>query len=130
MLSAARARGPERLLVETSALALAAIALVTPALGSEGHGKPPAAPARLAVAQATQTTISLSWEPSDVAVAYRVYGDDGFVEQTTAPTSAFDGLECGRAYVLGVEVIDGKGRRSDRASVTTATAPCETPPAP
>jgi hypothetical protein len=126
-LSAARARGLERLLLEVTALALVAIGLVTPALGSEGHGKAPAAPARLAVAQTTQTAISWGWEPSDAAVAYRAYEDGGFVEQTTGTTSTFDGLECGRAYALGVEAIDGKGRRSDQASVTAATAPCETP---
>jgi hypothetical protein len=129
-LSAARARGLERLLLEVTALALVASALVTPALGSEGHGKAPAAPARLAVAQTTQTAISWSWEPSEAAVAYRVYEDGGFVEQTTATASTSDGLECGRAYVLGVEAIDGKGRRSDRVSVTAATAPCETSPTP
>jgi hypothetical protein len=126
-LSAARARSLERLVLEVTAFALVASALVTPALSSDGgHGNRPPAPTHLAVAQATQTTISWSWE-AEPTLAYRLFKDDRFVEPSSATTSTFDALECGHSYVLGVEAVDDNGRRSDRASVTAASAPCAVP---
>ena len=66
-----------------------------------------------------------SWEPDDdTADSYNLYEDGDFVAYTTLRQFTLDELECGLSYVLGVEAVGANGRRSPRASVTAASAPC------
>ena len=65
-----------------------------------------------------------SWEPDDTATSYRVYKDGRFVASTTTLEFTLDGLECELSYALGVEAVDANGRRSPRAMVIAASAPC------
>ncbi len=122
MLSAADARSPR--LLRFTLIVLAAGALVMPALGSGHSGDHPPAPAGLRVVAATTTSVSWSWEPDDTAASYRLYKNGRFVASTTPWEFTLDGLECGLSYVLGVEAVDANGRRSPRASVIAASAPC------
>jgi hypothetical protein len=131
-MSAASARRVERLLVKATSVAVIAVALVTPALGS-GHSSAagPATLTELEVVHATPTAITLSWHEREARRigAYRIFKNEKFVTETTATSYTLDDLRCGTAYVLGVEAVDADGHRSARETVTAASAPCPAQPA-
>ena len=82
---------------------------------------------------ATETSISLAWEPSidDVGLAgYRVYTGDVSVGATRLTAYTFIGLSCGTTYVLGVEADDLAGNASPVSTLQAATASCTDPPPP
>ena len=87
-------------------------------------GRPSSGARRAPVVAATTTSVAWSWEPDDTAASYRLYKNGRFVASTTPWEFTLDGLECGLSYVLGVEAVDANGRRSPRASVIVASAPC------
>jgi hypothetical protein len=127
--SAARASSLAKLLLETTAAILVASSLVTPALGfGKNHSERPDLPIGLTVTRATQTAIEWTWNPGgESTVGFRLFRDGRLVEQTTKTATVFDGLQCGHAYLLGVEAVDGHGGRSKPALATAASAPCERP---
>jgi hypothetical protein len=126
--AAALSRSTRRLRARTVLVALAAVALVAPAFGSDGtQAKRPPVPTGLAVTETTVATITWSWHSQDGVAGYRLFEGDRPVGETTATSATLLDLYCGRAYVLGVEAVGANGRHSDRATVTTATSPCPEP---
>jgi chitodextrinase len=81
---------------------------------------------------ATQTSVTISWSPSndDVGVTgYGLYRGSSRVD-TTQTSGIFNGLSCGTAYQVGVDAVDAAGNRSQRAELTVTTAACPDSQAP
>ena len=96
-----------------------------------GDTTPPTQPGSLAVAAATQTSVSLTWNASTDAVGvtgYGVYSGSTLATTVTAPGATVSGLTCGTGYTFAVDAYDAAGNRSGKASVTGTTAACSTPP--
>ncbi len=94
---------------------------------SSGWNTPPAAPAGLS-AQATQTTLTLSWRAGTgpgLVFGYEVYLDSKLVArtQTNTLTYTFTGLACGTQHVLGVDAFNLRGR-SSVSSISATTSSC------
>jgi chitodextrinase len=92
---------------------------------------PPSAPGDLRRTAATHTRITVEWDEStdDVGVAgYRTYLDGELVEETTGTSFTFEWMTCGSPHEVGVEAFDTVGRTSVRATLSTATADCDTSP--
>jgi hypothetical protein len=88
---------------------------------------PPTTPTELTVTDTTPTTVTFSWQPSadDVEVTgYRVDRDGTFVELVPSTSYTITGLECQKAYVLGVTARDDANNLSPRATLTVTTAEC------
>jgi chitodextrinase len=88
---------------------------------------PPTIPTGLTVTNASQSTISLSWNAATDnvgVVGYDAFRDNSRVGTTNTTTYTFNGLSCGRAYTLGVDAFDAAGGVSARASITAASSPC------
>jgi chitodextrinase len=93
----------------------------------------PSQPGGLAVAAATNTSVTLAWTAStdNVGVAgYGVYVNGADVQTKTQPGATVSGLACGTAYTLAVDAYDLAGNRSTKASVVGTTAPCADTQAP
>ena len=68
---------------------------------------------------------------TSAALGFELYRDGTSIGSTTEKEFTFSGLSCGVTYVLSIEALDVAGRRSERASVTTAyTCPAPTLPKP
>ena len=94
---------------------------------------PPTQPGNLAVAGATKTSVSLTWEAStdNVGVAaYRVYVNGTGALDPTQPGATVTALACGIALTFEVDAADAAGNRSTRAQVTASTAACADTQAP
>ena len=115
--------------------ALALVALVVVASG--GASPSPRPPTDLAIAKATEDSLSLTWTAArakgdHAVVGYHVYLDGK--SQTTksgddvVPDTSynFESLQCGTTYSLGVEAVDDSGQTSDVGSVMASTSPCPT----
>jgi chitodextrinase len=90
-------------------------------------GIPPTIPTGLTVTDASQSTISLSWNAStdNVGVAgYHLFRNNSNVGTTPATNYTFSGLACGTSYSLGVDAYDAAGNVSGRATITAASSPC------
>ena len=90
----------------------------------------PTTPTGLASTSATQTSISVSWNPStdNVGVtAYGAYRNSAPAGNPTGTSYSFNGLTCGTSYTLGVDAADAAGNRSAQATITVATAVCPIP---
>jgi hypothetical protein len=88
---------------------------------------PPSTPTGLAVRGATQSSISVGWNPSsdDVGVAgYDIFRNSSKTDTTTGLTYTLSGLACGTTYTLGLDAYDDAGNVSGRASITAASSPC------
>ena len=123
-------------LAATSLLALIALTALVPAGGasSERDHQAPSTPRNLRVVSATPALVSVAWEASsdDVGVAgYYVFGDKGkaTVEE---PAYTLTELGCGQSTLLTVVAFDDSQNRSEKATLTVATAACldTEPPAP
>lgn len=113
---------------------LVAVALLVPAVGrSDAAREQPRPPTSLRVISSSPTSLTLTWnaDARGLGDRYDVYKDGAEAGSTPRTTFVFGGLSCGTAYALAVEAIDAAGRRSERASVTSASDPCvERPPPP
>jgi|GEM_PF-246231 len=92
----------------------------------EGDTSAPTSPSNLATADATQTTVDLSWDAAtdDVGVDHYVVTVDGEQFTTTSTTSVtVDGLTADTNYEFGVRAVDAAGNASATATVTGATIP-------
>jgi fibronectin type 3 domain-containing protein len=94
---------------------------------------PPSVPIGLAYAVVSCSEINLSWASSfdgeSGVGSYRVYRNNVFVRQVTAPTTsvADTGLAASTAYTYQVSAVDNAGNESARsASVTGVTPVCGT----
>jgi chitodextrinase len=120
------------LLVALTALLVGAL---TCAAGSAGADRwAPTMPKRLLIADATPTSLTVSWRGSrdNVGVAgYDVYLAGRPTMQTTATTYTIGSLTCSRTYTIGVAAYDAAGNRSRTAWISGSTAACaEQPPPP
>jgi chitodextrinase len=92
----------------------------------------PTAPTNLRTTSATQSSIAVAWNAGtdNVGVTgYRLYQDGAFLTTTTGLTYSFGSLTCGTTYTFGIDSYDAAGNlSSSRASLTTATSACPTPP--
>ncbi|MFD1094454.1 M4 family metallopeptidase [Salegentibacter chungangensis] len=85
----------------------------------------PSAPANLAASGTTQTSTSLSWDPStdNVGVAgYNIYKDGGFLTSVTSTSYTVNGLTAATTYDFYVEATDDADNvsaKSNTISVTT-----------
>ncbi len=90
----------------------------------------PTTPTGLASTSATQTSISVSWNPStdNVGVTgYGAYRNSAPAGNPTGTSYSFTALTCGTSYTLAVDAADAAGNRSAQATVTAATAVCPVP---
>jgi chitodextrinase len=94
----------------------------------------PTMPRRLRLVEATSTSLTLSWRPSNdkVGVAgYDVYVPSRPAIQTTQTTYRITSLACRTTYRVGVAAYDAAGSRSRVAWVSVSTTACApTPPPP
>jgi chitodextrinase len=99
---------------------------------SKGHGTvkdttAPSTPGALSVTRASSTSVGVRWSASsdNVAVAgYTVYTDGVRAGDTAGTTFLVPGLRCGSSVLIGVESRDAAGNRSQRATISAATAAC------
>lgn len=87
----------------------------------------PSTPGSLTRTGATETAVSVAWQPSsdNVGVAgYGVYRDGVAVGTASATTYSFAGLKCGTAYSLAVDAFDAAGNRSAAATLSASTSAC------
>ncbi len=89
--------------------------------------QPPTMPSNLALADATPSSMDLTWSPSTDNVGVTGYGVylDGTLRQTvTGTTYDFVGQACGTSHHLSVEAYDRADNASQRAWVAASTSPC------
>ena len=98
-----------------------------------GDTTPPTQPTSLAIAAATQTSVSLTWAAStdtSGVTGYGVYRGSTLVTSVSTPGATVSGLTCGTGYTFAVDAYDAAGNRSGKPSVTGTTAACSSPPPP
>jgi chitodextrinase len=99
---------------------------------SGGHGTvkdtvAPSTPAALNVTTASSSSIGVRWSASSDnvgVVGYRVYTAGATAGDTTGTTFLVPALRCGSSVLIGVEALDAAGNRSQRATISAATAAC------
>ena len=119
--------------------AIASKSVSTQSCGGGGGGgggadtKAPSVPSGLSSTGATQTSVSLSWQPStdDTAVTgYGLYLNGGPAGTTKTASGTIAGLACGKTYTVGVDAFDAAGNHSAVASTSVSTQACPPPPPP
>ena len=98
-----------------------------------GDTTPPTQPTSLAIAAATQTSVSLTWGASTDTVGvtgYGVYRGSTRVTTVSTPSAIVSGLACGTSDTFAVDAYDAAGNRSGKVSVAGTTAACSSPPPP
>jgi parallel beta-helix repeat protein len=89
--------------------------------------QPPTVPGSLAVQSSTQSSVTLSWNPSTDnvgVVGYGAYQSAVPVGHTAQLNFTFTGLSCGTSSAFGIDAYDAAGNRSAQASVIASTSPC------
>ena len=108
--------------------------VVQTGLGASSGGDH-SAPRRIRLIQVTSadaSSVSFAWTPSNDNVEVEGYGvyldgvrtDTVRTDTTTNLVYRFDGLACGKGFVIGVDAFDAAGNRSDQTSATVSTAAC------
>jgi hypothetical protein len=133
-VSAAAAK--RTVLAAASILAVVAVSIVG-AAGGAPPGKDteaPSTPTNMHVVSATQSSVTVAWDPStdNLGVGgYYVWGDQGKVGlgerakiTVQGPQFTVTGLGCGRSSLVTVASFDAAGNRSARASTTVSTSAC------
>jgi chitinase len=91
-----------------------------------GGGDPaptvPAAPAGLAVASTTSSSVSLSWNTVSGATGYNVYRDGTKVTAVTGTSATVSGLSASTAYSFQVTATNSAGESAKSGAVTGTTA--------
>jgi chitodextrinase len=122
-------------LAAVSVLAITTLAIVGPAGGASSDRRDrqaPTTPSNLRVTGATSSLVSVAWDPStdDVGVeGYYVFGDKGKAtvnkpEHIDKPEYTVTELRCGETARLTVIAFDAAQNRSEKATLTVATAAC------
>ena len=99
----------------------------TPVAAVTVDSQPPSAPTGLRVSGRTETTVTLTVDPSTDnvgVVGYGYYRGGTLVGTTTGTTYTFTGLLCGQSYTLSVDAYDAKGNRSTASGMSASTAAC------
>lgn len=103
---------------------LSEIELIGPAGGGGGDTQAPTVPTNLTAANATQTTVDLSWTAStdNVGVTdYDVYNGTTLITTVTGTTYQATGLTANTAYTFTVRAKDAAGNQSAASNGTTIT---------
>jgi chitodextrinase len=93
----------------------------------------PSVPAHLALVDATQNSLHLSWTASEDdhgVTEYGIYRSDVLVSSTANTTATLGGLACGTNYLIQIDAADAAGNRSAKTSLQGSTAPCPPPSGP
>jgi chitodextrinase len=94
---------------------------------------PPSAPSAVRQVAATDTTVILSWAPSQDdygVVGYGLYVGGFWVGRWSQPSATITNLSCGKNYEIAIEAVDAAGNRSGQTSVFFSTASCSDHTAP
>jgi chitodextrinase len=109
----------------------------TPTATATPDVTPPSVPKGLHTSARTETTVTLTWNPSTDnvgVVGYRVYNGTttNLRATTTEPTHTVTGLVCGTNYQFGITAVDAAGNESYRpeAIAGTYTSTCASTPTP
>jgi chitodextrinase len=93
----------------------------------------PSVPAHLALVDATQNSLRLSWtaaEDDHGVTEYGIYRSDVLISRTANTTATLNGLACGTNYLIQIDAADAAGNRSAKTSLQGSTAPCPPPGGP
>jgi chitinase len=81
----------------------------------------PAAPAGLAVASTTSSSVSLSWSTVSGATGYNVYQDGTKVQSVTGTSATVSGLAASTSYSFQVTATNSAGESAKSSAVTGTT---------
>jgi chitodextrinase len=109
------------------ALGVFAVTLQAPA-GDAASKKVPSSTTSITVTQATETSLSISWQPVRRAAGYDLYLNRTRVATTQTPAYTLASLRCGATYEVGVDAFNAKGVRSSILSVAGSTSACPVAP--
>jgi chitodextrinase len=90
----------------------------------------PSRPDGLVASGATQSSMSLTWNPSTDnvgVVRYEILTGKRSVGTTTTTSYLVTGLSCGTTYQMGVRAYDAAGNNSVSATIRVGTARCSSP---
>ncbi len=91
----------------------------------ENDVTPPSVPLNLKITNTTQTSFSLSWDPStdNMKVSgYEVYFGNTLKTTTNLTSASFSGLTCNTSYTdIKVKAVDDSGNKSDASSAIQQT---------
>ena len=105
------------------ALGAFAVTLQAPA-GDAASKKLPSGTSSITVTQATETSLSISWQRARRAGGYDVYLNRTRVATTQTTAYTLAGLRCGATYEVGVDAFNARGVRSSILSVAGSTSAC------
>src|SRR5690242_13952521 len=121
-----------RCIVRRAFLALLALGAFTVTLqapaGDAASKKVPSSTSSVTVAQATETSLSLSWQRVRSAAGYDLYLDQTRVATTQTTAYTLAGLRCGSTYQLGVDSFNARGVRSSIVNLAGSTRACPVAP--
>jgi chitodextrinase len=95
-----------------------------------GDTTAPSAPQNVRLTNATTSSVTFAWNASgdDVGVTgYSLYRDGSLTGSTTATTTTYNGLPCGRSLTFGVSAYDAAANRSAVSTVSASTSACPPP---
>jgi chitodextrinase len=110
------------------ALGAFAVTLQAPA-GDAASKKVTSSTSSVTVTQATETSLSLSWQRVRRAAGYDLYLDQTRVATTQTTAYTLAGLRCGATYQLGVDSFNARGVRSSIVNLAGSTRACPVAPA-
>ncbi len=94
---------------------------------------PPSAPSAVRQVAATDTTVILSWAPSQDdygVVGYGLYVGGFWVGRWSQSSATITNLSCGKNYEIGIDAVDAAGNHSGETTVFFSTASCSDHTAP
>jgi chitodextrinase len=109
------------------ALGVFAVTLQAPA-GDAASKKAPSATSSVTVTQATETSLSISWQRVRRAAGYDLYLNQTRVATTQTTAYTLAGLRCGATYLVGVDSFNSRGVRSSIVSIAGSTRACPAAP--
>ena len=89
--------------------------------GFIGGGGVPAAPTGLAASGATESSVSLSWNPNAQASSYNIYRDGNSVGMANAASYIDGGLSASTTYSYTVSALNSSGESAQSMAVSATT---------
>jgi hypothetical protein len=109
------------------ALGAFAVTLQAPA-GDAASKKLPSGTSSITVTQATETSLSISWQRVRSAAGYDLYLNQTRVATTQTTAYTLGSLRCGSSFQVGVDSFNARGVRSSIVSVAGRTRACSGSP--